>query len=111
MNTKKEIRETHKLVKEILEQDPKTRNSDDILYLAIVKKLCPATISVSGLFTNRAFYNVPPYETVRRTRQRLQAELPELRGNDKRRQRAKDFRAYALSEWHESEEYKAALGD
>ncbi len=102
MNTRHEISRTHKLVKEILETDPKTRNSDDLLYLDIIERSCPLKTTIGSLFRNREYLGIPPYETVRRTRQKIQAEHPELRGDEKRRQRAKDFRAYALTD-HETD--------
>lgn len=70
------------LVKETLERDLRARNDDNYLYALICLSLRPALlcVSVGDFFLNHSEYGVPGFETVRRTRQKIQAEHPELRG-------------------------------
>lgn len=97
---------TAALVKSILEKDEKTRNSDSLLYLKVLKTygekigvdVCKMPVSEFLLKSNE--YGLPPFETVRRTRQKVQADYPNLRGNAVvealRAEQMKEYRAYAL---------------
>lgn len=79
-----EIQSTSKLVKEALINHPDTRNSDNYLYYVICRDLLAKiglnidSISLSNALLNRKIYNLPPFETVRRTRQKAQEKCPEL---------------------------------
>lgn len=79
-----EIQSTSKLVKETLINHPETRNSDNYLYYVICKGqlekqgLDIDKLSFSKALLNRKNYNLPPFETVRRTRQKAQEKCPEL---------------------------------
>lgn len=74
------------LVKTILETNPQTRNSDSLLYLkvlehvAIQKDLDLSAFSVSYFLKHMKNYNFPCPETVRRARQKIQNQYPELKG-------------------------------
>jgi len=87
-----------KMVEGILINHPKTRDSDDALYFQIVANVSP-DLSAKEVFLNRESHGLPPYETVRRARQKLQAERPELRGTLRtqihRKEKEERFLAYA----------------
>lgn len=88
MNTSKILNSTNKIVREILETNKMARNSDTYLYLQVlyrvgkVKGIDVDTISVAEFLKNRSRLGVPCFETVRRSRQKLQAEHPELASSD-----------------------------
>lgn len=87
-----------KKVEGILLDVPKTRDSDDELYFQIIANINP-NLSAREVFLNREKHGLPPYETVRRTRQKIQAERPELRGSLRtqihRKEKEEKFLAYA----------------
>ena len=80
------IKTTHDLVFEILKTSPKARNSDNYLlyevYSTIGKRygIDVEHMSVPNFFLNLKEYGFPSPETVRRTRQKIQASHPELAG-------------------------------
>lgn len=90
-------------VEMILEENPATRDSDDLLYLEVIRKAAPEAehLSVGCFFRNRKNLEVPSFESVRRTRQKTQAERPELKGTkeSERRDSEAEFRAFALGEY------------
>lgn len=81
-----ELKQTTKIVKAILEEDKKARNSDSFLYLKVIEYLDSVYgTEVSRLpiqvFLERMYeLNVPPFESVRRARQKIQQTIPELKG-------------------------------
>jgi hypothetical protein len=83
-----EIKHTSKLVKKALINHPQARNSDNYLYYVICKQRLDAIginidrISLSQALLYRKEYNLPPFESVRRTRQKVQEHHPELCGTD-----------------------------
>ena len=76
--------EIKSLVKDILEDNEKARNSDNILYAQICYTIKPsvAQIPFGEVMVNLDRYGLPPFESVRRARQKLQAERPDLRPCD-----------------------------
>ena len=82
------IKPTSDLVHEILKAEPECRNSDNILYLRILQIIGKQhgvdvnAMSVPELFRNMKNYAFPAFETVRRTRQKVQECNPELRATD-----------------------------
>lgn len=80
----KNIKKTSDIVKEILERNPETRNSDDELYFQVCKKINPEAMSKPFYMVvlHRKEHSLPPFESVRRARQKLQASYPELCGSD-----------------------------
>ena len=80
----KNIKRTSDIVKDILENCPDARNSDDLLYINVCKKLSPmvCTQPFQTVLLMRNELGIPPFESVRRTRQKLQAAYPELCGSD-----------------------------
>lgn len=96
-----ELKTTTDLVKDILANIPETRNSDDFLYYKVCERINPILINLPfwKVILNRKKYNFPAFESVRRTRQKLQAEYPEFSGNDDveghRKVNEEVFREYA----------------
>lgn len=80
-----EIKKTAVLVKDVLEKEPETRNSDMTLYIKVCERINPAVLSVPFwvALQNLKSYNLPCIETVRRTRQKIQSECPELASTKK----------------------------
>ena len=107
MSKTSELITTTALVKEILLQDEKARNSDSFLYfrvlgvLALEKEIDINRIPITAFLLNMAEWGFPPFESVRRTRQKLQAAFPELEANKTvaafRSENEKEFREFARS--------------
>ena len=82
------IKTTSDLVHEILKAEPICRNSDNILYLRVIQTIGKQNgidvnnMPVPTLFHNMAAMKLPAFETVRRTRQKVQECNPELRATD-----------------------------
>lgn len=93
------------LVKRILEVDEKARNSDDYLYCMVA--VCYglncgidiSKVSMIRFFGMRNEWDIPGFETVRRSRQKIQQHYPELRAKkeveNNRQMREKQFEKYA----------------
>lgn len=81
---KKELRNTLERVRMILERYPETRNSDDLLYYRICKSVAnDADVSIETMplaffLLHRKAIGFPPFESVRRARQKVQAKFPHL---------------------------------
>jgi hypothetical protein len=103
-----ELKTVTAVVKEILTQYKQTRNCDGLLYLKVLeyyaykKGIDLRMLSVPLFLQQMHEYGFPGHETVRRTRQKLQATYPELAACEAvesfRAQNEKEFRAYARSE-------------
>lgn len=80
----KNIKRTSDIVKEILTNVPESRDDDDLLYINVCKKVSPMACNqpFQTVLLMRKTLNIPPFESVRRTRQKLQASYPELCGSD-----------------------------
>lgn len=82
------LKTTADLVKAILEKNQKARNSDNYLYYCVIRIIGKRSgvdidnMSVPMFFLNMKEYNMPAFETVRRTRQKMQRDNPELSGCD-----------------------------
>ena len=81
---KNKLYQTKALVKQVLEENEKARNSDNELYIQVCLILNPLafTVPFAEVISNLDRYGLPPFETVRRTRQKIQSEHPELRPCD-----------------------------
>ena len=77
---RKDLETLQTIVKAILENDNKARNSDDYLYSVVCKKLVPecANAPFCHVISNRMKWNLPSYDSVGRTRRKLQEKHPEL---------------------------------
>lgn len=80
MSALKQLRKVRKTVISILEQNEKARNSDSLLYLEVLQAVDKDLLNmpVGEFLSHMSELNAPPFETVRRTRQRAQAENPSL---------------------------------
>lgn len=79
----KNIKRTNELVQRILLDYPDSRGSDDTLYKYVVEAINPdaAYLPFCQVLLNRNEYGLPPYESVRRSRQKLQETYPMLRAS------------------------------
>lgn len=93
------------LVKAILEEDKKARNSDSYLYLkvlnhiALQKGMDVSGMTVSGFLMNMSDLGFPGFESIRRTRQKVQERFPELAADKRvrkyRLENEEEYRAFA----------------
>lgn len=103
-----DLKNTTALVKSILEQDKQCRNSDSFLYLKVLsvtakqKGIDLEKMTVPFFLLNLHGAGFPGFETVRRTRQKLQQHHPELAACEAvegfRTDNEKVFREYARGE-------------
>ena len=103
------LKQTTKLVKNILTDDKRTRNSDSFLYLKVVECVAEQKginlwgISVPMFLFYIKDYGFPPFESVRRTRQKVQQHHPELAACEKvaamRKANEAEFLDYARGDW------------
>lgn len=99
--TRERLECTRRLVKRILEDDEFARNSDSWLYLKVLEEdAVRLNIDLERVLV-KTFLAYPqgftPFETVRRTRQLIQRQFPELAGN----RRVKQKRAELEEEYRE----------
>lgn len=102
-----ELKNTTELVKQVLETVPAARNSDERLYIEVLKlysdeagvryESWPFGDALMSLHR----WGVPPYETVSRCRRRVQAKFPELRADaaveDFRAEKQAGFKEWAVN--------------
>jgi hypothetical protein len=103
-----DFKTTTDLVKFILSTCPKARNSDSILYYEVLKEvgrqrgLDIDKMSIPYFFLNLHGSAVPCFETVRRTRQKLQQHYPHLVSSEAvkgfRTANEAEYRAFARRE-------------
>ena len=91
----KELNTTTDIVKEILIADKNARNSDNYLCFKVYSKIAKSKgidfekMSISEFFLHSKEFGFPSTETVRRTRQKIQHDNPELSAHsDVKMQRA-----------------------
>lgn len=78
-----------KIVEEMLTEDARTRNNDYFLFFRICQKIADengidlSKISVVSFLLDKKLYPFPPFETVRRNRQKVQRAHPELAACEK----------------------------
>ena len=72
------INTIHNKVKRILENKPETRSDDWLLILEVWKEYISPVMSVEHLLTHHIELGVPSFESIRRTRQKIQADNPHL---------------------------------
>ena len=89
-------------VKEILENIPETRSDDFRLLYEVYKKFLPEldTLSFKDVMLYHKELGLPYFESVRRSRPKLQREYPNLLPPEEvqaaREELEEDYRAYAL---------------
>lgn len=101
-----DLKTTTAIVRAILEQDEQCRNSDSFLYLKVLSVLGDKqgididSMSVPYFLLNMQGTAFPGFETVRRSRQKIQQHHPELSAckvvERFRAENEREFRAYAL---------------
>lgn len=79
-----DLKNTKALVKSILEKDAQCRNSDSFLYLKVLsiigkqKGIDIDSMTIPYFLLNLHGTAFPPFESVRRSRQKIQEKCPEL---------------------------------
>lgn len=100
-----DLKTTKALVKSILEQDEQARNSDSFLYFRLLERIDKAilTVPVHDFLLGMGLNGIPPFESVRRTRQKIQAECPWLASCEKvsamRAENEQIYRKFARGEF------------
>lgn len=103
-----ELKNLSSLVHLILENYPQTRNSDGLLWLKVLesqaheKEIDLRMLSVPSFLPRINELGFSPFESVRRTRQKLQAAYPHLSADKAvegfRTENERQYRAYARGE-------------
>ena len=96
--TKKNLQQLKAIVYEILKADERTRNSDSLLYLRVLDRIAkdtdslvtPLSMTVAYFLQHMQEHGFPPFESVRRARQKTQAECPELKACERVQAMRKD---------------------
>lgn len=96
------------LVHMILDHYPQTRNSDGLLWLKVLesqaheKGIDLRMLSVPSFLPRIAEMGFSPFESVRRTRQKLQAAYPDLAASEAvqgfRAENEREYKAYAVGD-------------
>ena len=82
--TTSKLKGLSKVVKQVLIEEPATRGSDSFLYLRVLHKLLGQVpdINIEAFLSLMEYFNYPPFESVRRSRQKIQAKHPELKPDE-----------------------------
>ena len=89
MSKLQELKQVKQIVKSILEADKQARNDDKYLYVQVLKhfeqeyKIPVLNARLEDFLTNPLYIDFPCFETVRRTRQKIQEQNLHL-ASDKR---------------------------
>ena len=89
------LKSTTELVKIILDQDERARNSDSYLYMKVIRIIAErkgmeiSNVSIYRFLLMMDVWGFPPFESVRRVRQKVQATFPELAATNKTRKNRK----------------------
>lgn len=106
---KERLNTTLALVKEILEEDEKARNSDNHLYLKVIESIVNSkgfpidldNLAITDFLSNMDLLGFPPFESVRRARQKNQAKYPWLDASNEvalfRAENEEAYREFAVS--------------
>lgn len=91
-----ELKKIKKIVKAELIKNPVTRKSDNLLFLSVCEQMGVDTFQCLDflIITNA----LPSFESVRRCRQKLQREFPELKDEktvERREELESEYRAFA----------------
>ena len=78
-----ELRNATVIVKKLLEDEPNTRNSDEVLYKRYCEIVEPKVLALSfGAYLEIAKHlSMAQFHSVKRVRRKLQEEYPHLRAN------------------------------
>ena len=98
----------------VLKEHPEARNDDMKLYLLVSKACIYDTHGIShfsfeDVMSNYKAYGIPCFESIRRTRQKIQAKCPELGCSPKvrraRHRNQKAYRDYALDKEEQENDF------
>ena len=101
MGKLKELHTISTIVKDILKQDKRARNSDMYLYIKVCEHINPDALTYPFVIVMQDLnaFNLPNFETVRRTRQKVQQCNPDLCADSKieahRTLNEEEFKKYA----------------
>lgn len=100
-----ELHNTHDLVEWVLVHQPETRNSDNKLYISILKILGNRkgidieNMSITRFLLHMKDYGIPSIESVGRARRKIVEMHPQLAGTkevqDQRRLNEQEYKAYS----------------
>lgn len=88
MNVSKDLNKVSKIVKAVLEEDERARNSDSRLYREVIayigmnKGIDVGAMTVTYFLEHLNELGFPKFETVSRARRKVQEQHPELAGCD-----------------------------
>lgn len=91
------------IVKKVLIEKPYTRDDDFLLIYEVYKEYLPNldNMNFKDIMLNHKYYNLPYFESVRRTRPKLQNKFPELLSStnvqEGRNNLEYDYKLYAIS--------------
>lgn len=97
----KRIIDVQTVVRGVLERNEDSRCDDHVLYYLVCRVYNPSVerYGFHYVMRNRDYLGIPGFETVRRTRQKLQSKFPSLRADDNtiaaRELKEEDYREYA----------------
>ena len=94
-----ELKNTTMKVRQVLATVPDARNSDNRLYVEVVRLIDQHVLRLplAVVLNNLKEYNLPTMETVGRCRRKLQAQFPELRAD----KTVEEFRSELEAEFRE----------
>lgn len=80
---KRKLESLTKNVEDIMRNKPETRDSDDRLYLEVVRQIDSSllTMFLGSWLMFRSAHGLPSIESVGRCRRKVQEKFPELRGS------------------------------
>ena len=93
------INTIHNKVLNILETNPDTRGDDWLLILEVWKEYINTMLPFETVMMHHIELGIPNFETIRRCRQKIQADNPHLvdeKARTIRKEAEKEFRDYAL---------------
>lgn len=94
----KKLYELQKIVKEILEHDPKARDDDMYLYITYVKhQMGNQDYSFELIFANKEYrinHNIRTFSGVERCRRKMQEKYPELTNDYHKKIRGEEQKIY-----------------
>ena len=80
-----DISSTKKIVERVMDEKPETRDSDALLFIEVIRSIDPEAIKLpfaKVICRCSDDGDFPPFETVRRTRQKIQEQNPNLRASN-----------------------------
>ena len=80
-----ELHTTKNIVFNLLKENEKLRDDDDLLIIEVYKKLNPfiSSYGFETVLKERKQNGLPSFEAIRRSRAKIQAEYPELKGSER----------------------------